>query len=178
MANKLLDSHDHICFHSPVCNVHQHPDLNHCHEQFCAGAITTEMAKQAGYLDEDGFVRCPLCNCHTSLNPGKKIAEIHVKLCRDETIHYPDWRKSAKITEEQFQTWKATLTRDELLGYYKRVPDVHLMVQFTHEETALMDTDLPAFNALLQTKLRARAELTLLHSVEQQHTTTSKTIKL
>src|SRR5258708_6534159 len=89
LVPKLLDSHKHYCFHSPRCNVHTHPDLHHCHQQFCPGAVTPQMAVQAGLVDAEGEVQCPLCDGPTSLKPGEKKAEVHAKLCTDETIHYP-----------------------------------------------------------------------------------------
>jgi hypothetical protein len=107
------------------------------------------MAEQAGLVKESGEVSCPLCGCETTLNPGTRLAEVHVQLCTDETIHYPEMHKAGKISHEDYEAWKATLSRDELLGRYKRVPDIHVVANFTHEETALMQSDLPAFNALL-----------------------------
>src|ERR1700723_1036284 len=45
MPQRLLNSHAHFCFHSPRCNVHDHPDLYRCdrgaaHEKLLAS--TTE----------------------------------------------------------------------------------------------------------------------------------------
>jgi hypothetical protein len=173
MATPILDSHPHYCFHSPICNVHHHPDLHHCHKQHCPGAISPEMAKQAGLMDEDGEISCPLCGCETTLNPGKRLAEVHVQLCTDDSIHYPEMHKAGTISHEDYAAWKATLTRDELLGRYKRVPDIHVLASFTHEETTLMDSDLPAFNVLLLDRVNERAESALLHQVPHRHKTTS-----
>lgn len=178
MPQRLLNSHKHYCFHSPRCNLHQHPDLHHCHQQFCPGAINPDMAEQAGLQDEDGEVICPVCGGPTTLKPGNRIAEVHAKLCTDATFHYPEMRKSGEITEEGFQAWKATLTRKELMGSYKRVPDIHVMSSFNHDETALMTTDLPAFSALLQTRMHERAEMALLHQVPHRHKTTSPKLSL
>jgi hypothetical protein len=113
-----------------------------------------------------------------SLKPGEKNAEVHAKLCTDPTIHYPEMHKAGKLDTETYTAWKATLTRNELMGHYKRVPDVHVVASFTHDETALMTTDLPAFNALLQTRLRERAEMALLHQAPHRHKTTYPTITL
>jgi hypothetical protein len=87
-------------------------------------------------------------------------------------------RRGGTITEDQYQAWKATLTRDELLGVYKRVLDIHIMESFTHEETALMTTDLAAFNTLMQERLAERAEAALLHQAPYRHTTTRATYTL
>lgn len=178
MSTSLLDSHKHYCFHSPRCNVHQHPDLHHCDAEACPTAITPQMAEQAGLMAADGSVSCPSCGGSTTLKAGGKLAEVHVKLCTDETIHYPEMHKAGKIDAAQYADWKSTLTRDELLGRYKRVPDVHLVVRCTHEETALMDSDLPAFNELLLMRCKERAEIALLHQVPHQHSTTTATVDL
>lgn len=175
---KLLDSHAHYCFHTPVCNVHQHPDLHHCHEQNCPGAIRPDMAKQAGLVDADGEISCPVCGGPTTLNPGKKLAELHAKLCTDETIHYPEMHKAGKIDTAQYAAWKATLTPHELMGYYKRVPDIHVSAKFTHEETALMDTDVPTFNKLMLERLKERAEVALLHNAPHRHETIQAKVSL
>lgn len=178
MANKLLDSHKHYCFHSPVGNFHTHPSLNHCLDPDCPGAISTDMARQAGYVDADGNIKCPVCDCDTAESGERKVFEVHAKLCTDETIHYPEMRKSGKISEDQYQAWKATLTRDELLGRYKRVPDIHVTVQLHNEEAALIDTDLDAFNTLLQQRLHEKAEKALLFQAPHRHQTTKADIKL
>ena len=33
------------------------------------------------------------------MKPGETKAEIHAKLCTDETIHYPDLHRAGKITQ-------------------------------------------------------------------------------
>jgi hypothetical protein len=175
---KLLDSHAHYCFHSPRCNVHTFPDLYRCDSKECPVSIHIDMAKQAGLVDEKGNVACPQCGRATTLKPGETKAEIHAKLCTDPTIHYPELHKAGKLDAATYTAWKSTLTRDELMGRYKRVPDIHVMGSFTHEETALMTTDLPAFNAIVQTRLRERAEMALLHQVPYRHSTTTPTISL
>jgi hypothetical protein len=86
--------------------------------------------------------------------------------------------KAGKISGEDYTAWKATLTHEEAMGYYKRVPDIHIVASFTHEETALMDTDLPAFNALIQARLRERAEIALLHQVPHRHQTVTTSLAL
>jgi hypothetical protein len=136
------------------------------------------MAEQAGYVDDDSNVTCPLCGCETYPSGERKVFEVHAKLCTDETIHYPEMRKSGEITEDQYQAWKATLTREELLGHYKRVPDIHVTVQLHDDEAALIDTDLDAFNTLLQQRLRDEAEKALLFQAPHRHKTTATTIKL
>lgn len=178
MATTLLEAHDHYCFHSPICNVHQHPDLHHCHQQYCPAAIGPEIAAKAGLMDDDGEVSCPSCGGPTTVNPGKRIAEVHAKLCTDETIHYPDMHRAGKLDSAKYAAWKATLTREELMGHYRRTPDVHVTVQFTHEETTLMDTDLPAFNTLLQQRLKERSEVALLHQSPHRHKTTTHHVDL
>lgn len=175
MPTSLLESHPHFCFHSPVCNIHQHPDLHLCNDDFegeCAAAVHHDAAEKANLIDEAGAVNCPKCGGSTTFKSGEKIAEVHAKLCTDETIHYPEMFKAGTLDGAQYAAWRATLTRDEQLGYYKRVPDIHVMARLTHEETALMDTDLPAFNALLQQRLKERAETALLHQAPHRHTTT------
>jgi hypothetical protein len=136
------------------------------------------MAEQAGLKDESGEVICPVCGGPTTLKPGHRIAEVHAKLCTDETIHYPEMVKTGEISQDDFKAWKATLSRTEMMGSYKRVPDIHVMASFTNDETALMTTDLPAFNELLQTRLRERAEIALLHQVPHRHKTTYPAITL
>jgi hypothetical protein len=242
MAQRLLNSHKHYCFHSPRANVHQHPDLYRCtrgaaHEKLlasttehikdhhigptricavapavfpesyvhpadtiipevdcpgcmdaaealkndaspCTANIHIDMATQAGLVDEHGNVSCPLCDGPTTLVPGQKLAEIHAKLCTDETIHYPEMRKAGKLSEADYQAWKSTLTPSELNGYYERTPVINLMAKFTHDETALMQTDLVAFNALMNQRMRERAEIALLHQVPYRHKTTSPTVSL
>ncbi|WP_433963677.1 hypothetical protein [Tunturiibacter gelidiferens] len=142
----------------------------------CPVSIHIDMAKQAGLVDEKGSVSCPGCGGPTTLVPGQKIAEIHAALCTDETIHYPQMRKAGTLSEADYQKWKATLSREELCGVYKRVPDIHVMASFTHEETALMGTD--AFNLLMSERLRERAEAALMHQVPHRHKTTSPTVSL
>jgi hypothetical protein len=144
----------------------------------CSGHIHIDMAKQAGLVDEKGNVLCPICEGQTTLVPGQKLAEIHARLCTDETIHYPEMRKTGKISEADYQTWKSSLTPQELNGYYERVPDIAVMAKFTHVETALMQTDLVAFNKLMNERLRERAEIALLHQVPYRHKTTSPNISL
>lgn len=178
MAKSFLESHDHTCFHSPRAHIHAHPNLHHCQKQMCPGAISEEMARKTGNIDEDGNVLCPDCGCETFPSGERKVVEVHAELCTDETIHYPEWRKTGEITEEQFHAWKATLTDDELCGIYKRVPDVHVTVQMHHDEAALLETDLDAFNALLQARLKERAEIALKYQAPYRHTTTRADIKL
>jgi hypothetical protein len=161
-----------------VCNVHTHPNLHHCLEKDCPGAIHEDMAKQAGYVDEDGNIKCPVCDCHTYPKGETKVVEIHAKLCTDPTIHYPEWHKEGKITAAQYAEWKSTLSRDELLGRYKRVPDVHVTAQLHQDDAALMDTDLDAFNALVHERIRERAEIALLHQSPHRHATTKHTVSL
>ncbi len=161
-----------------MCNVHQHPDLHVCSTDNCPASITPAMAEKAGLVGEDGIVSCPVCDGKTTLKTGEKVAEIHAKLCLDETIHYPDKHAAGEIDDAQYANWKSTLTRDELLGYYKRVPDVHITATFSHDETSLMETDLPAFNQLVQTRMKERAEVALLHQVPYLHTTTNYVVKL
>lgn len=173
MQNKLLNSHKHYCFHTPRCNVHEFPDLYKCNDDECPVSINLALATQAGLVDEHGAVSCPQCGGTTTLQSGQTIAEIHARLCTDETIHYPEMRRAGRITEEEYARWKATLTRDEAIGVYKRVADIPVMASFTHEETALMKTDLPAFNALVQTRLEERAENALLHQAPHRHKTTT-----
>jgi hypothetical protein len=144
----------------------------------CSGHIHIHMAKQAGLVDEKRNVLCPICEGPTTLVPGQKLAEIHAKLCTDETIHYPEMRRAEKISEADYLTWKTTLTHSELNGYYERTPVLNLMAKFTHDETALMQTDIVAFNKLMNDRLRERAEVALLHQVPYRHTTTSPTVSL
>jgi hypothetical protein len=136
MPQRLLDSHAHYCFHSPRCNVHTFPDLHRCDSEECPASIHPDMAKQAGLMDEEGSVSCPQCGGTTTLKPGETKAEIHAKLCTDPTIHYPELHKAGKLDTGTYTSWKSTLTRDELIGHYKRVRDMHLVALFTHEETA------------------------------------------
>lgn len=196
MSHRLLKSHEHFCFHSHICNVHHHPDLHRCvkgaeHESLlrsgqapdadvvpCTGAISADMAKQAGYVDDDGNPVCPLCEGPTVLEPGEVKAEIHAKLCTDPTIHYPEMRKAGKITEDEYKAWKATLTHDERCGIYKRVPDVHVMASFTHDETALMKSDPEAFVKMANDRIRDRAESALLHQAPHRHRTTTPKIAI
>ncbi|WP_213805769.1 hypothetical protein [Granulicella sp. dw_53] len=113
-----------------------------------------------------------------TLVPGQHIAEVHAKLCTDPCIHYPDLHKAGKLSDEDFTAWKATLTRAELLGHYWRVPEQHIVATFTHEETALIDSDREAFNELVNTRIRERAEAALLHQIPHRHKTTKQTITL
>jgi hypothetical protein len=129
-------------------------------------------------VDEQGTVTCPQCGGPTTFKPGEKKAEIHAKLCTDPTIHYPELYKAGELSDAEYAAWKATLTREEAQGYYKRVPDVHIIASFTHDETTLMGRDLPAFSALVQTRLRERAEVALMHQVPHLHQTTASTLSL
>lgn len=144
----------------------------------CTAAIRIDMAKQAALVDSKGNVSCPICGGPTVLVPGETKAEVHVKVCTDETIHSPQMRKAGTITEAQYQEWKASLTHDERCGVYKRVPDIHVMASFTHDETALMTSDPAAFAALANTRIAERAEAALLHQVPYRHQTTSPVISL
>jgi hypothetical protein len=190
MPAKLLSSFKHYCFHSHRPNLHQFPDLYRCakgdahgelmkankatanHPDRCTASITLELATQAGLVDEKGNVTCPVCDGPTVLKPGETRLEIHVKLCTDETIHYPEMRKAGKITEDEYQKWKATLSLKELRGEYKRVPDIPVMAKFTGDEVALLKSDPVKFNELMNTRLKERAEAALLHQVPYRHTTT------
>lgn len=178
MPNRLLEAHEHYCFHSARMNVHQHPDLHYCDEEKCPTAVQPELAQRAGLVDEDGNVSCPSCGCSTTLKPGERRAEVHVKLCTDPTIHYPELYKAGKLDRETYEAWKSTLTPRELMGHYQRIPDVHVVANFTHEETALIDSDREAFNKLLNERIRERAEAHLLHQVQYRHSTETTPIKL
>lgn len=179
MATSLLETFEHYCFHTPLLKIHKHPDLHQCTEDGCGAAIQTDLAKKAQLHDETtGVVSCPKCGCKTEFRPGRNVAELHVKLCTDPTIHYPEMHKAGKLSKDDFTAWKATLTRDELLGHYKRVPDQHLVVTFSHDETTLLDTDRDAFTALAQTRAKERAEIALLHQVPHRHKTTTGKISL
>ena len=61
---------------------------------------------------------------------------------------------------------------------YKQVPDIHVTVQLHDDEAALVDTDLTAFNALLQLRMREKAETHLRYSAPYRHTTETSTIRL
>jgi hypothetical protein len=89
---------------------------------------------------------------------GKKVAEVHVKLCHDETHHYPELLRKGKIDKKTFDAWTATLTLDELRGHYHRNPPEHFVAHLTEEETALMDTEVAAFNKVLSQRVKDRAE--------------------
>lgn len=166
----LLDALDHHCFHTPFLNLHQHPDLHHCTKDGCNAAISTELAKKAGLHDGDAAI-CPTCGETMEYREGEARAEVHFKLCTDETIHYPELHRAGKISREQFEQWKSTLTRDELLGHYKRVPDIHVVAHFTHEETALITSDRPAFNEIMQQRVKEAAERALRYSAPHAHNT-------
>jgi hypothetical protein len=178
MDNQILESHEHYCFHSAVLKCHTHPELHCCDEERCPTAVRPEVAQRAGMVDEDGKVRCPSCGCSTTLKREERLAEVHAKLCTDPTIHYPDLYRAGKIDRKTFEDWKSTLSPKELMGHYKRVPDVHVVANFTHEETSLIDTDPEAFNELLNDRIRARAEAVLLHQVQYRHSTETTHIKL
>jgi hypothetical protein len=184
MANKLLEAHEHYCFHSARMNIHQHPDLQVCTNEKleivvegkkkfakCPTAVQPALAKRAGLIDKHGTGLCPSCGCSTKLKPGERRAEVHVKLCTDPTIHYPELYRAGNLDRETYEAWKATLSPSELMGHYKRVPDVHVVANFTHEETALRETDRDAFNELLNERIRERAEAHLLHQVQYRHST-------
>jgi len=83
-----------------------------------------------------------------------------------------------EIDEETYQKWKDTLTREELLGRYKRVPDVHVSITMEGDDLDLMDSDRDSFNGKLNDKMKGRAEVVLLHQVQHRHTTDSVTISL
>jgi hypothetical protein len=133
MATSLLEAIGHYCYHAPRMNVHQHPNLHHCLEEKCAGAISDDMAVKASLKDGNGDVKCPLCGCDTYPKGEWKEAEVHVYLCMDETIHYPRMYKAGKLPKEQFEAWKATLTKEELLGYYNRVPRHHVVAKLNRD---------------------------------------------
>jgi hypothetical protein len=154
-------------------------------KQHCPGVISEEMAKKTEHVDQDGNITCPhikkdgtVCGSATYPSGERTVVEVHAKLCTDETIHFPEMRKAGTISEEKFQAWKATLTRDELLGRYKRVPDIHVTVQLHDDEADLVNTDLNAFNALLQQRLKEKAETQLRYSVPYTHKTSQAAINL
>ncbi|WP_130417544.1 hypothetical protein [Edaphobacter modestus] len=143
------------------------------------------MAHKSGHVDADGNIVCPhiekdgtMCGYSTYPSGERKVVEVHAKLCTDVTIHYPAMRKAGTITEEQFQAWKSTLSREELLGNYKRTPDLHICVQLRDDEAALVDTDLAAFNTLLQQRLKEKAETQLRYSAPYSHKTSKTSINL
>jgi hypothetical protein len=172
MAKTLLDALDHYCFHSPRLNIHKHPNLHHCTEKECPGAISAELAAKAGLQDEDGTVKCPLCNCDTYPKGEWTEIEVHAHLCTDPTIHYPKMYKAGKLSKDAYDAWKATLTREEQLGYYKRVPHHPIVAKINRDEAALMKTDLASFTKLVNERVKDSAERCLLFQSLFRHETT------
>jgi hypothetical protein len=155
------------------------PDKHHCDS--CHAGYTEVMAKQAKLHDAEGVVRCPHCEGApaTKLVPGSTVAEVHLKLCIDETYHYPEWYRAGKITKDKYDAWVATLTDLEKHGHYHRSPPEHFMVSLTAEETVLKDTDVAAFNKVLNEKVRERAENHLRHCHHaHEHKATTHKINL
>lgn len=182
MSTPLLDSLDHSCFHSRRIVKHLIPDLHHCMSPDCPGCIAEDVAHRAGFVDEQGEVICPhvrkdgtRCGGATHPSGQRTIVEVHAHMCVDETIHYPEMRKAGTVTEEQYQAWFATLTREEQMGYYKRVPDVHLTVQLRDDEAGLLENDMVTFEAIAHDRLREHAERLLLHQVPHRRKITTNT---
>jgi uncharacterized Zn finger protein (UPF0148 family) len=178
MPNKILESHDHYCFHSAVLKFHSHPDLHHCDDEKCPTAIRPDVAERAGLVKENGEIACPSCGCKTTLKTGEKRAEVQAKLCTDPTIHYPELYKAGKLDAETFNAWKATLTDKELLGHYRRLPDLHVVVHFTHDETSLIETNPSAFDQMLNERIREQSEKLLIHQVQYRYDTTTSPLSL
>jgi hypothetical protein len=178
MAVSLLSALDHYCFHSPRVNVHQHPNLHHCVEQNCPGVVAPALAEKAGLADPDGNVKCPLCGCDTYPKGEWKEVEVHVQLCTDPTIHYPKMYKAGKLKKEDYEAWKATLTREEQLGYYIRVPNHPIVAKINRDEAVLMDNDQRAFLALVNQRVKDTAENALRHQMPFRHKTTTQKAKL
>lgn len=179
MATSILDALEHFCFKSPRLHQHQHPELYICPEEKCHAAITPEIAKMAQVHDtETDKVSCPGCGCGMTHRPAKTVTEVHVHLCMDQTIHYPRMYKAGKLSKEDFEAWKATLTPAELLGHYKRVPDQHMVTELTEDEAALMTSDPAQFQTVLNQRVRERAEKTMLTQVPHRHQTTTQKVKV
>jgi hypothetical protein len=159
-------------------NVHQHPNLHHCMEKDCPGAINAAMAATAGLVDADGTVKCPLCACDTYPKGEWKEIDVHVDLCTDETRHYPRMYKAGKISKEAYEAWKATLSQEELLGYYNRVPHQAVVAKLNRDEASLMDTDQTAFLSLVNQRVKESADRALLYQAPYRHTTTTQRPKL
>jgi hypothetical protein len=119
---------------------------------------------------------CPICEGPAIFVPGQQKIEIHALLCTDESIHYPKMRKAGTLSEADYPGWKATLTREELHRYYKRVSDIPVVVKLTQDEWALKDSDLTAFNALRTTRLHEAAENARLHQIPHRAETTVTTL--
>lgn len=176
MAVSLLDSLDHFCFHDPRLQTHHHPNLHHCIEKDCPGAISEDMAAKAGLTDENGDVKCPCCGCDTYPKGEWKEVDVHVDLCTDQTIHYPRMYRAGKLPKADYDAWKSTLTAEELRGYYNRVPHQHVVAKLHRDEAALIDTDKDAFMKIVNQKVRDAAERKLLFQTPYLHrTTTEKT---
>jgi len=174
----LLNSLDHFCFHNPRLKTHHHPNLHHCVERDCPGAISEEMAVKANLTDSDGNVKCPCCGCDTYPKGEWKEAEVHVELCTDQTIHYPRRYRAGKLSKEDYEAWKATLSEDEKRGYYNRVPNRHIVAKLHRDEAILMDTDKDGFMSLVNTKVRDAAEKHLLFQAPYTYETTTEKPKL
>ncbi|HVJ09923.1 MAG TPA: hypothetical protein VM554_16210 [Acidisarcina sp.] len=113
-----------------------------------------------------------------TLNPARREAEVHVQLCTDKTIHYPEMHKVKTISDADYAAWKATLTRDELLGNYVRVPTSTVFAKFTHDETALLDSAPDKFQTIMQGRVNDSAENAMRHSIPSQHKTTKQAVKI
>lgn len=180
MTAPLLDSIGHSCFHSRRLVKHVIPNLHHCVKPKCPGAIAEDVARRARFVDANGEIVCPhlkkdgtRCGAPTYPSGERQVLDVHAMLCADETIHYPEMRKAGQLGEEQYQAWFATLTREEKMGYYKRVPDVHVAVQLHDDEVDLYQNDPVAFEKLVHSKLRGRAEVALLHQVPHRRKVTT-----
>jgi hypothetical protein len=132
------------------------------------------VAAKAGLTDAAGDVKCPLCNCDTYPKGEWKEAEVHVDLCTDETVHYPRMYKAGKLSKEQFDAWKATLSQEELLGYYNRVPKQHVVAKLSRDEAELMETDPASFTKLVNERVRDSSERCLLFQSPYRHKTTTQ----
>jgi predicted RNA-binding Zn-ribbon protein involved in translation (DUF1610 family) len=161
---KFLDALNHYCIDNAVLHIHPAPTVHQC----AACGLT---------LAEDNFVKfsqngtCPKCGVAMTSSGPQKFGELHAELCVDETKHYPEKLASGELSSDDYTAWVATLTDREKMGFYERVRSVHLHVQFNHAEIALQDSNPEAFQKLVDTKLRARAELTLQHDHQHRYTT-------
>lgn len=155
-----LDLLEHYCLENTIFNLITVPEALLC--ESCRLRVLVDHAAQLS-IDKASPV-CPHCGKAMTVIPSQTMGELHTQLCTDKYKHYPDLRTAGTVTEAEFQSWVATLTPEEKRGRYCRVPTSLLIIQLTHDEVSLKDTDPKRYEDLICAKLTARAELILAHN--------------
>lgn len=172
----FTDTLDHFCIKGARLNVHNPPETVSCGNADCGQGeqgehklhFTHETAQKLGIDLNDP--KCPACGGDMLHSGPRHFGELHLEVCLDARLHYPEWRRSGKISQEEYDAWQKTLTERELQGYFEHHAH-HMMVRLDPHEVELFEQQPEALVAALMPKIEARLELDAQFQIQHRYKT-------